>query len=197
MESVKAIRWAGVDWGNTSHAVCVLDEQGKEADAFETPHTAAGLTELIERLRRAGEIAGVAVETTRSLMVQKLLDAGLTVYPVNPKLSHAWREGWKVAAPKSDLSDAFVLANGLRQNQARLRPFKPDDPRLRELKILCADECSLIGQRTALVNQAHSTLNTGWDGAQQAVSALQRAAAMLPVGVVSFSNATRTVLSFS
>jgi hypothetical protein len=34
--------------------------------------------------------------------------------------------------------------------------------------------------RTALVNQAHSTLNTGWDGAQQAVSALQRAAAMLP-----------------
>ncbi len=34
--------------------------------------------------------------------------------------------------------------------------------------------------RTQLVNQARSTLNTGWDGAQQAVSALQRAAAMLP-----------------
>jgi hypothetical protein len=34
--------------------------------------------------------------------------------------------------------------------------------------------------RTELVNQARATLNTGWDGAQQAVSALQRAAAMLP-----------------
>jgi hypothetical protein len=34
--------------------------------------------------------------------------------------------------------------------------------------------------RTELVNQAHATLNTGWDGAQSAVDALQRAAAMLP-----------------
>jgi hypothetical protein len=34
--------------------------------------------------------------------------------------------------------------------------------------------------RSALVNQAHSTLNTGWDGAQSAVNALQRAAALLP-----------------
>jgi hypothetical protein len=34
--------------------------------------------------------------------------------------------------------------------------------------------------RAELVNQAHATLNTGWDGAQQAVNALQRAAAMLP-----------------
>jgi hypothetical protein len=34
--------------------------------------------------------------------------------------------------------------------------------------------------RTALVEQARTTLNTGWDGAQSAVNALQRAAAMLP-----------------
>ncbi|MGQ9851636.1 MAG: hypothetical protein ACUVSU_16465, partial [Aggregatilineaceae bacterium] len=34
--------------------------------------------------------------------------------------------------------------------------------------------------QAALVEQARSTLNTGWEGAQQAVSALQRAAVMLP-----------------
>jgi len=34
--------------------------------------------------------------------------------------------------------------------------------------------------RTALGEQARTTLNTGWDGAQSAVNALQRAAAMLP-----------------
>jgi len=100
----------------------------------------------------------VAVETTRSLMVQKLLDGGWTVYPVNPKLSHAWREGWRVAAPKTDRTDARVLAEGLRQYQAHLRPLKPDDPRTRELKILCADESRLIGHRTALVNQLQAAL---------------------------------------
>lgn len=34
--------------------------------------------------------------------------------------------------------------------------------------------------QAVLVEQARGTLNTGWEGAQQAVSALQRAAAMLP-----------------
>jgi hypothetical protein len=49
--------------------------------------------------------------------------------------------------------------------------------------------------RMEMVNQAHATLNTGWDGAQQAVSALQRAAAMIPTsitaqGMVSVPNVT-------
>jgi len=34
--------------------------------------------------------------------------------------------------------------------------------------------------QAALVEQARGTLNTGWESAQQAVSALQRAAVMLP-----------------
>jgi hypothetical protein len=34
--------------------------------------------------------------------------------------------------------------------------------------------------RTTLVEQARGTLNTGWEGAERAVSALQRAAVMLP-----------------
>jgi hypothetical protein len=50
---------------------------------------------------------------------------------------------------------------------------------IREVKL--TPEGTLQPQtRTALVNQARATLHTGWDGAQQAVSALQRAAAMLP-----------------
>lgn len=158
MEPVNSVRWAGVDWGDASHAVHVVDELGKEIDKFKTLHTAEGLIELIGKMRCAGPITGVAVETSRGLMVQKLLEAGFTVYPVNPKISHAWRECWKVNAPKSDPTDAWVLAEGLRQNHARLRPFKPDEDRMRELKMLCADECALIAQRTGLVNQLQAAL---------------------------------------
>jgi len=158
MERVTKPRWASVDWGNERHAVCVLDAEGKEVEAFETPHTAEGLDEMIGRLRRAGTIVGVAVETTRNLVVQKLLEAGFVVYPINPKLSHAWREGWKVAAGKDDRSDAWVLAEGLRQHHDRLRPFQPDDPRTRELRLLCADESRLIADRTGLVNRLQAAL---------------------------------------
>jgi len=158
METSGEPRWAAVDWGDARHAVCVLESNGKEADAFETPHTAEGLEELIGRLRRHGLIGGVAVETTRSLVVQKLLEAGFTVFPINPKLSHAWREGWKVTAPKADRSDAWVLAEGLRQQRDRLRPLQPDDPRTRELALLCADESRLIADRTALVNRLQAAL---------------------------------------
>lgn len=150
--------WVGLDWGDTAHAVCILDDAGKEVESFEAAHTATGLEDLAARLRRWNSVGGVAVETTRHLVVQKLIDAGLIVYPINPKLSRNWREGESVNAVKDDVRDAFVLAEGLRQRHDRLRPFRPDDPVLRELRLLCADESRLIADRTALVNRLKATL---------------------------------------
>jgi len=158
METHESRYWVGLDWGDTGHAVCVLDEEGKEVESFAVPHTAAGLEELVGRLRSRGEIGGVAVETTRHLVVQKLLDAGLPVYPINPKLSKHWREGESVSAAKDDPLDAVVLAEGLRQRHERLRRLQPDDPLLQELRLLCADETRLIADRTALVNRLKATL---------------------------------------
>src|SRR5690606_35095325 len=44
--------------------------------------------------------------------------------------------------------------------------------------------------RTMLVQQARGTLNTGWEGAERAVSALQRAAVMLPNAITARGIAT-------
>lgn len=158
METLNGARWAAVDWGNDQHSACVLDESGKEVDAFVVSHSAEGLADLVARLRRHASVLGVAVETTRSLLIQKLLDAAFAVYPVNPKVSYAWRAGWKVAAPKTDASDARVLADGLRQRHDHMRPLNPDDPLTRRLRLLCADEQRLIGRRTDLVNALQSAL---------------------------------------
>lgn len=158
METQERRCWVGLDWGDTRHAVCVLDEAGKLIESFELPHTAVGLEELVSRLRSCGAIGGVAVEKTRHLVVQKLLEAGLTVYAINPKLSKSWRDGESVSAAKDDLRDAFVLAEGLRQRHERLRELRPDEPLLRELRLLCADECRLIADRTALSNRLKATL---------------------------------------
>jgi transposase len=158
MSHITADRWAAVDWGDQSHAVVVIDDQGDVVLSFQVPHTAEGLRGLVQSLRECGAIQGVAVEQARNLMVHQLLQGGFIVYPINPKLSDTWRKGWKVTAPKSDPTDARVLADGLRHHHAHLRPLLPDDPLTRELAMLCADECALIGQRTALVNQLQAAL---------------------------------------
>jgi len=88
----------------------------------------------------------------------KLLETGWNTYPINPKVSAAWREGWTVAGVKSDPIDAEVLAHGLHQRHKRLRRLRPDDPHTHQLALLCQDEQDLIGQRTALVNGLQATL---------------------------------------
>ena len=158
MEAVPVERWAAVDWGSESHQVVVIDAEGKRLDAFRVAHTPGGLEELLGCLRRQAPISAVAVETVQGLLVEKLLEGGLAVYPINPKLSHAWRQGRSVAGSKSDVLDAELLAEGLRQNHKKLKLFRPDDPLTRQLALLCRDECQLIAERTALVLRLEATL---------------------------------------
>jgi transposase len=144
--------FAGVDWGDKTHSICVIDEQGAEAEAFDVRHDAAGLDELAGRLKKHEPLAGVAIETSKGPLVSMLASSGIIVYPVNPKVAKAWREGWSANGAKTDPGDARTLAHGLRQHHQNLRPLLLDSPLARELAILCADEKSLIQQRTAVVN---------------------------------------------
>jgi transposase len=98
------------------------------------------MAELVSRLRAVDGLAGIALEATRHLVVHTLSSHGFTVYPVNPKMAAAWRKGWSVTGAKSDPGDAEILADGLRHYQERLRPLRPDNPRARELALLCEDE---------------------------------------------------------
>lgn len=158
METKGGPNWAGIDWSDQSHTLVLLDAAGENTQTFEMPHSAEGLSDLVSKLRENSPIAGVAIESTRNLIVVKLLQAGFVVYPINPRLSDVWRKGWKITAPKSDPTDAFVLVEGLRQHQPHLRRLVPDEDRMRQLTILCDDEVRLIQERTALVNRLKATL---------------------------------------
>lgn len=143
--------WASVDWGDRSHVACVVDGSGKELKSFAVEHSEEGLEEMARALREAVDLRGVAVETNHGLVVHKLLEAGLPVYPINPKLSSQWRKSQSVSEAKSDRSDALVLAGGLRMLHDHLRPLKLDDPLTRELAMLCRAECKFIEMQTASV----------------------------------------------
>jgi len=150
--------FAGLDWGDAEHAVCLIDGAGNTLEAFTVEHTHEKLGELVARLGAFGPCAGVAIERTGGLVVHKLLQAGVPVYAINPKVSKIWRDSYKADASKTDAIDAFVLADGLRHFQKQLRPLALDHEQTRELALLCDDESALIAERTAMVNRIRSTL---------------------------------------
>lgn len=160
--------WVGLDWGDERHGVVALAaDSGEVAKRFEVKHSAQGLDELVGELQGCGKVLGVAVESSRHLVVVKLLQANFPVYPINPKVSKKWRECEKPQESATDLSDAEVLAKNLRHRHQDLRELKPDDEMTRTLAMLCSDECQLIAERTALVNKLIATLKMYYPQALQ------------------------------
>lgn len=110
----------------------------------------------------------VAVETSCGPAVERLLEMGLAVYPLNPKVAERYRDRKSPAGVKSDERDAFSFADALRTDGHGWRPLRPQDPLTAELRLLCRDEMGLIEQRTALVNQLRAALHEYFPAALEA-----------------------------
>ncbi|MFC1806279.1 IS110 family transposase [Planctomycetota bacterium] len=152
------LQWAGIDWGDKAHALTVVDAQGNVVARRRIEHSAEGLDLLVAILAERGPIAGVAIEKTQHLVIDKLLEAAHTVYPVNPKVGKSWRECLGVDPAKNDPADGDLLAKGLRLFHDTLRPLRPDDPKTRELRLLSRAESGFIADRTALANRLKDCL---------------------------------------
>jgi len=117
----------GLDWARDDHAVSIVDARGRETYRRTIEHSAAGLCELVEILDRAG--AGeVAIERPDGPVVDALLEAGITVVVINPNQVKSLRGRYGSAGNKDDRFDAYVLADTLRTDRARLRALRPDSP---------------------------------------------------------------------
>jgi hypothetical protein len=94
-------RFAVVDWASEEHAVCVVDENGRIAEGRRFRHDGPGIRALCSRLARLG-VALVALERPDGLLIERLLDAGLSVVAVHPNQVRAMRPRYCVAGGKSD-----------------------------------------------------------------------------------------------
>jgi transposase len=118
-------RFAGVDWASQEHAVCVVDERGRIVEGRRFRHDEPGIRALCARLVRLG-VALVALERPDGLLIERLLDAGLSVVAVHPNQVKAMRPRYSVAGGKSDVFDSFVLAELARTDSHRFRVLVPD-----------------------------------------------------------------------
>ena len=70
---------------------------------------------------------GVAIETNCGPAVERLLDLGLALYPLNPKAAERYRDRKAPAGAKDDALDAWSFADALRTDGHGWRPLRPQD----------------------------------------------------------------------
>ena len=158
---------AGLDWGGTSHAVCVIDGTGRVVVRINATHDAAGLADMLARLRKVAPTSElpIAIERPSGLIVDALVQAGHPVIPIHPNVVRACRPRYRAAGGKSDASDAYMLADILRTDGHRLRPLMAACDDIRALRALVRGRHDLVTQRVALANQLRNVLSSFWPGA--------------------------------
>lgn len=150
--------FAGFDWAKDKHHVAVVELSGRRVLEMGIEDTAEGWADLRRKLAAFPRLA-VAIETSCGPAVERLLEMGLAVYPLNPKAAQRYRDRKSPAGAKDDALDAWSFADALRTDGQGWRRLSPLDQATHELRILCRDEITLIAQRTALVNQLRAALH--------------------------------------
>jgi transposase len=146
----------GIDWARDDHAVAVVDARGREVHRCVIEHSAAGLRALLGLLARRG-VSEVAIERPDGPVVEILLEAGITVVVISPNQVKNLRGRYGSAGNKDDRFDAFVLADTLRTDRARLRPLVPDQATV-ALRRACRARKDLVSHRVGVANQLREHL---------------------------------------
>jgi transposase len=159
--------YAGFDWAKDKHDVVVVNRAGQIVARLCLENTAEGWAALRQKLLPLG-VVGVALETARGPAVERLLELGLTVFPMNPKAAERYRDRKAPSGVKDDQLDAWSFADALRVDGQDWRPLRPEDPQTQLLRLLARDEIALIEQRTALILQLQADLYEYYPAALEA-----------------------------
>lgn len=161
--------FVGLDWASREHAVCVVDERGGTVAQFTVTHSATGMTELVAQLTKVAAPAElrVAIERPSGLVVDTLVEHGFVVVPIHPNAVKAARPRYSAAQAKTDIGDAYLLADLLRTDGHRFRSLVPLSDETKALRGLVRVRDDLVAQRVALGNQLRCLLEQFWPGAAE------------------------------
>lgn len=159
--------FGGFDFAREVHHLVIVDHLGKIVLNQPLPETAQGWKDFQEKAAALRPLA-VAIETTNGPAVERLLEMGVTIYPMNPKAAERLRDRKAPSGVKDDELDAWSFADGLRTDGHGWRSLPPENEATKKLRILCRDEIALIAQRTALINALQSALVEYYPAALQA-----------------------------
>jgi hypothetical protein len=153
--------FAGVDWAEAHHDVCVMGGDGQVLEQCRVSHSVAGIGELhslVAAHAGEGEPVAAGIEVDRGLVVTALLAAGYQVYAVNPLAAARYRDRHATSGAKSDRGDAKVLADLVRTDRHNHRQVAGDSGLAEAVKVLARAHQSAIWSRQRQVNALRSAL---------------------------------------
>lgn len=156
-----SVRYVGIDWAREFHDLAIVDEQGARLEEFRVGHDAAGIAQLFSRLEGAGGPGGlrIGIESGAPLLLDLLLEHGYTVFAINPKQADRYRDRHSIAGAKDDRLDAFVLADAVRTDSARMRALEQDSPLTEEIRLRDRARTRKVRTRVELAHQLREVLS--------------------------------------
>lgn len=148
----------GIDWAEEAHAVALGRPGDGVFDVSTVAHSPAAVDALIARIATLepdpAEVR-VVLETRHGLLVERLVDAGYTVVPVNPDLI-ARRRG--PAKKKDDPEDARIACMLALDRFATLKPLIPHGEVAAELRAIARDDARASKDERRLLNRLRADL---------------------------------------
>jgi Transposase len=95
-------RTAGIDLASEEHRLVVVEASGRRLEERRYSHSEEEITALVRRLL-ALAVCRVALERPNGLVVDRLLDAGISVVAVHPNQLAASRDRYRSGGGKSDV----------------------------------------------------------------------------------------------
>lgn len=129
--------YIGIDWSEQKHDVVMLNEMGGKLAYLKIEHTMAGFARLDAQLKGLGvgvDICLVGIETSHNQLFDYLLEHNYQVYVLPPSQVHSNQGRGRQSGAKNDESDAWLIAEILRTDHARLHAWQPDQLLTRQLK---------------------------------------------------------------
>jgi transposase len=130
--------YIGIDWSESKHDIVFMNEAGAPIVRLTIPHTTEGFLEL-DATRQDLDVAQqdclIGLETAHNLVIDFLWSHKYPhVYVVPPNVVKSTRGRYGHSGARTDQSDAFLLADVLRTDRARLQPWYPDSLLTRQIR---------------------------------------------------------------
>ena len=148
----------GIDWAEEFHVVALGRPGEGVIEVVRVEHSPRAVEALIGRIAALepdpAEVR-VVIETRHGLLVERLVDAGFVVVPVNPELI-ARRRG--PAKKKDDVEDARIGCLLALDRFERLRPLIPHGELAAELRAIGRDDERAARDERRLLNRLRADL---------------------------------------
>ena len=157
----------GIDWSEEFHLVAVGRTGEGVIEVIRVEHSPKAVDALVARVAELepdpGEVR-VVIETRHGLLVERLVDAGYVVVPVNPDLV-ARRRG--PAKKKDDAEDARIACLIALDRHERLRSLIPHGEIAGELRAIARDDERAARDERRLANRLRQDLISTFPAAVQ------------------------------